>query len=48
MRTFVRSKLAGFKVPRVVVFDSKLPREDSELFKRKIRERYWREADARI
>ena len=49
VRTFVRSKLAGFKVPKVVVFDSNLPREDSgKMFKRKIRDRYWQEADARI
>ncbi len=39
----------GFEVPKVVVFDSNLPREDSgKLFKRKIRDRYWQEADARI
>ena len=49
VRAFVRSKLAGFKVPKVVVFDSDLPREDSgKLFKRKIRDRYWQEANARI
>jgi long-chain acyl-CoA synthetase len=49
VRTFVRGKLAGLKVPKVVVFDSNLPREDSgKLFKRKIRNEYWQKADTRI
>ncbi len=49
VRTFVRGKLAGFKVPKVVVFDNDLPREDSgKIFKRRIRDRYWKEADSRI
>jgi len=38
----VRSKLAGYKVPKVVVFDHNLPREDTgKLFKRRIRAHYW-------
>ena len=49
VRTFVRSRLAGFKVPKVVVFDTDLPREDSgKIFKRTIRDRYWKQADSRI
>lgn len=49
VRTFVRGKLAGFKVPKLVVFDDDLPREDSgKLFKRRIRDRYWRDSDAQI
>jgi long-chain acyl-CoA synthetase len=49
VRKHVRDKLAGFKVPKVVVFDDDLPREDSgKLFKRRIRDRYWKEADVRI
>jgi long-chain acyl-CoA synthetase len=49
VRTFVRTRLAGFKVPKVVVFDDDLPREDSgKLFKRRIRDLYWKEADSRI
>jgi long-chain acyl-CoA synthetase len=41
--------LAGFKVPKLVVVDDDLPREDSgKLFKRRIRDRYWKEADSRI
>ncbi len=49
VRTFVRGKMAGFKVPKVVVFDTDLPREDSgKIFKRTIRDRYWKQADSRI
>jgi long-chain acyl-CoA synthetase len=41
IRCHVRQHLAGYKVPKVVVFDDRLPREDSgKLFKRRIRERY--------
>lgn len=41
VRRHVRDNLAAYKVPRVVVFDPELPREDSgKLFKRRIRERY--------
>lgn len=49
VRTFVRQRLAGFKVPKTIVFDSDLPREDSgKLFKRRIRDRYWRDTEASI
>ena len=49
VRNFVRDKLAGFKVPKVVVFDDNLPREDSgKLFKRRIRDRYWKDTDVKI
>jgi long-chain acyl-CoA synthetase len=49
VRAFVRDRLAGFKVPKVVVFDDDLPREDSgKLFKRRIRDAYWRESDSLI
>ncbi|MGB8406472.1 MAG: hypothetical protein WCE30_20650 [Mycobacterium sp.] len=42
VREHVRSNLAGYKVPKVVVFDDNLPREDTEkLMKRKIRAGYW-------
>ncbi|HEY2205146.1 MAG TPA: AMP-binding protein [Pseudonocardia sp.] len=42
IRERVRANLAGYKVPRVVVLDRELPREESgKLFKRRIRERYW-------
>jgi long-chain acyl-CoA synthetase len=49
VRDHVRSRLAGYKVPRVVVFDSNLPREESgKIFKRRIRDRYWQDTGRRI
>jgi long-chain acyl-CoA synthetase len=49
VREHVRSQLAGYKVPKVIVFDDELPREDSgKLFKRRLRDRYWAEAGRRI
>jgi long-chain acyl-CoA synthetase len=49
VRDHVRRRLAGYKVPRVVVFDDELPREESgKIFKRRIRERYWRDAGRAI
>jgi long-chain acyl-CoA synthetase len=49
IRDHVRDRLAGYKVPRVVVFDDDLPREESgKIFKRRIRERYWREVGRTI
>ena len=42
IRKHVGARLAGFKVPKVVVFDHDLPREESgKIFKRRIRQRYW-------
>jgi long-chain acyl-CoA synthetase len=42
VRAFVRERLAGYKVPKVVVFDDNLPREESgKLFKRRLRDTYW-------
>jgi long-chain acyl-CoA synthetase len=42
IRDRVREGLASYKVPRHVVIDRDLPREESgKLFKRKIRARYW-------
>jgi long-chain acyl-CoA synthetase len=49
IRDHVRERLAGYKVPRVVVFDDDLPREESgKIFKRRIRERYWQGAGRSI
>ena len=43
MRDHVRTRLAGYKAPRVVEFNDSLPREDSgKIFKRRLREPYWR------
>ena len=42
IRDHVRGRLASYKVPRHVVFDDRLPREDTgKLFKRRLREAYW-------
>ena len=49
IREHVRERLAGYKVPRVVVFDDDLPREETgKIFKRRIRERYWQDAGRAI
>jgi len=42
IRAFLRGRLADFKVPRVIRFETDLPREDSgKIVKRKLREPYW-------
>jgi len=49
VREHVRRELAGYKVPKVIVFDDDLPREDSgKLFKRRLRDRYWSQTGRRI
>ena len=49
VRGYLRENVAGYKVPRIVEFQSPLPREDSgKIFKRKLREPYWRDAGRRI
>jgi long-chain acyl-CoA synthetase len=43
VRDHVRASLAPYKTPRVVEFSDSLPREDSgKIFKRRLREPYWR------
>jgi long-chain acyl-CoA synthetase len=43
VRDHVRARLAAYKTPRVVEFSDALPREDSgKIFKRRLREPYWR------
>jgi long-chain acyl-CoA synthetase len=49
VRTYLRGKVAGYKVPKKVDFQNDLPREDSgKIFKRKLREPYWAGKDKRI
>ncbi|MFG2492067.1 AMP-binding protein [Streptomyces caniferus] len=49
VRTHVAGRLAGYKVPRAVVFEELLPRDDSgKLFKRQLRDPYWAEHDRAI
>jgi long-chain acyl-CoA synthetase len=43
IREHVRARLAGYKTPRLVEFSRALPREDSgKIFKRRLRDPYWR------
>ncbi|HET7669434.1 MAG TPA: AMP-binding protein [Burkholderiales bacterium] len=49
IQAFLRERIAGYKVPRVVTFHDSLPREDSgKIFKRLLRAPYWAEAGRRI
>jgi long-chain acyl-CoA synthetase len=49
IRTQLRAMLAGYKVPKRIVFMDQLPREDSgKIFKRKLREPYWAGRERRI
>ena len=49
VRAHVRGRLAGYKIPGLIVFDDALPREESgKIFKRRIREPYWRESGRAI
>jgi long-chain acyl-CoA synthetase len=49
VQSYLRERIAGYKVPRIVTFHEQLPREDSgKIFKRLLREPYWRDAGRRI
>ncbi len=49
IRAFLREHLAHYKIPKFIEFRTGLPREDSgKLFKRKLREPYWKEAGRAI
>jgi long-chain acyl-CoA synthetase len=49
VKSYLRSKLSGYKVPRRVDFHAELPREDSgKIFKRRLRAPYWERAGRRI
>lgn len=49
VRGWLRQRVAGYKVPRTVTFQTALPREDSgKIFKRKLREPYWQDAARQI
>ena len=46
---YCRAQLAGYKCPRTVDFDPRLPRDpNGKLYKRRVRERYWRGRTSRI
>jgi long-chain acyl-CoA synthetase len=49
VKTWLRARIADYKIPRTVEIRSELPREDSgKIFKRKLREPYWEKAGRRI
>ncbi|HEX2891728.1 acyl-CoA synthetase [Vineibacter terrae] len=49
VRTFLRERTAGYKVPKLIKFEHGLPREDSgKIFKRKLRAPYWEKAGRQI
>jgi long-chain acyl-CoA synthetase len=49
VKDYLRSRVAGYKIPKVVDFKADLPREDSgKIFKRKLREPYWADAGRQI
>jgi long-chain acyl-CoA synthetase len=49
VRTFLKERIADFKVPRVIEFADTLPREESgKIFKRRLREPYWKDAGRSI
>ena len=46
---YLRGRIASFKIPKVIEFRDALTREESgKIFKRKLREEYWRGRDRRI
>jgi len=49
VKDFLRSRIAGYKVPQVITFHDTLPREDTgKIFKRKLREPYWAGRQRRV
>ncbi|MCJ9700821.1 AMP-binding enzyme [Bradyrhizobium sp. SHOUNA76] len=49
IQQYLRGRMAGYKIPKVVEFRPALPREDSgEIFKRKLRDPFWVNAGRRI
>jgi long-chain acyl-CoA synthetase len=49
VRSFLKERIADYKVPRVVEFSEALPREESgKIFKRRLRDPYWQDAGRRI
>jgi long-chain acyl-CoA synthetase len=49
VRAYLKAHIAGYKVPKRIVFMGDLPREDSgKIFKRKLRAPYWEGLERRI
>lgn len=49
LMSWCRGHLAGYKCPRSIDFEREMPRDPSgKLYKRRLRERYWKEHETRI
>lgn len=49
MQQTLRSQIAGYKVPRTIVFHDQLPREETgKIRKRQLKEPYWQSASRRV
>ena len=49
VQAWLRERLAGYKVPRVVQFNAQLPREETgKIFKRRLREPFWAGRERRV
>ncbi len=49
VQAFLKTRLAAYKVPKIVSFHAEMPREDTgKIFKRKLREPYWAGVGRRI
>ena len=49
IQAFLAEKLAGYKIPKIIEFQSVLPREESgKIFKRKLRAPYWENVERKI
>jgi len=49
VEAWLRARLAAYKVPRRIEFHASLPREDTgKIFKRRLREPFWKDAGRRI
>ncbi len=46
---WLRQRLSGFKVPRSIVIEAQLPRDETgKLAKRRLRDRYWEGRQRRV
>jgi long-chain acyl-CoA synthetase len=49
IRVFLRQRIANYKVPRNIIFQDSLPREESgKIFKRRLRDPFWEAKGRRI
>lgn len=49
VRDYLRERIANYKVPKLVEFRAELPREDTgKIFKRRLRDPYWRDTGRNI